>query len=51
MSASEPVSAARRCPRCDGSGRIWTTYDDYGMADPKEISCPTCNGTGKVRPA
>lgn len=37
-----------RCGRCNGRGTITTTYDDYGMADPKTVPCSACKGTGTV---
>jgi len=39
------------CPACDGKGTTVKTYDDYGMADPKNVRCWTCEGSGYVRPA
>lgn len=41
----------RDCPRCNGMGIVVKTYDDYGMADSKDVPCPTCDGTGRVMPA
>jgi len=41
----------RICPSCAGSGHVTRTYDDYGVADPKDVTCPTCNGSGRVVPA
>lgn len=37
------------CPRCQGRGYVTRTYDDYGMADPKDVQCPTCKGMTRVR--
>jgi hypothetical protein len=39
------------CPRCSGRGTVVKTYDDYGMADPKDVQCWTCRGVGYVVPA
>src|SRR5215831_7527780 len=39
------------CPRCDGRGTVVKVYDEYGIADPKDVRCPTCEGSGRVRPA
>lgn len=41
---------ARVCGRCGGRGTVVRTYDDYGMADPKDVPCPSCDGCGKVVP-
>jgi DnaJ-class molecular chaperone len=40
----------RRCSRCSGRGTVVKTYDDYGIADPKDVRCPCCDGTGWVQP-
>lgn len=39
------------CPGCQGRGYVTKTYDDYGMADPKDVQCPTCKGMTRVVPA
>lgn len=48
---AEKSNTARTCPRCAGTGKVVETYDDYGMADPKDVQCWVCLGSGKVRPA
>lgn len=40
----------RQCPRCQGKGTIVKIYDDHGIADPKDVTCYTCDGSGKVVP-
>jgi hypothetical protein len=30
----------RFCEHCDGRGTVIKRYDEYGMADPKEVPCP-----------
>ena len=45
------MSSPRQCPRCNGKSTVVKTYDDYGMADPKDVPCPTCDGSGLVVPA
>jgi hypothetical protein len=39
-----------RCPGCDGRGTRTKTYDEYGMADPKDVPCWVCRGLGFVVP-
>jgi hypothetical protein len=43
--------SVQRCPRCKGEGSVTVTYDDYGMADPKDVMCPVCGGNRFVSPA
>jgi len=40
-----------RCPGCNGRGTRTKTYDDYGLADPKDVTCWACHGVGYVVPA
>jgi len=44
-------SSSKRCPNCDGKGKVTKLYDDYGMLDPKDVRCPICEGSGRVQPA
>lgn len=43
--------APRQCPWCQGRGTRVQTYDDYGIADPKDVRCGICDGVGRVVPA
>lgn len=38
------------CPTCRGKGTVVMTYDEYGIADPKDVTCPVCQGHKYVQP-
>ena len=47
MSALQQVKALAaelrlHCSHCRGTGVTTTTYDEYGMADPKDVPCWYC---------
>ncbi len=43
-----PVKTLVACQACRGFGTVRRTYDEYGMADPKDVTCYRCGGSGVV---
>lgn len=38
----------RRCPRCEGDGRLCRCGEPMCMYNVAKVKCPTCGGTGRI---